>query len=149
MVGSTKCKNIALTGVFGSGKSSVVETFLASDPKVFKKVLKISLSTFPDNRGEAPANPEKYEADIEYKIVQHILYKSEPAKTTQSRFERIAYKSAGGMRLAAALASVAAFCVLLLIKPGFLHLDMACDSARMIIDLGATAFLCYYAVRLL
>lgn len=149
MVGSTKCKNIALTGVFGSGKSSVVETFLASDPKVFKKVLKISLSTFPDNRGEAPANLEKYEADIEYKIVQHILYKSDPAKTTQSRFERIAYKSAGGMRLATALASVAAFCVLLLINPGFLHLDMAGDSARMIIDLGATAFLCYYAVRLL
>lgn len=38
-----ECKNIALTGVFGSGKSSVIDTYLSKDDAP-KNVLRISLS---------------------------------------------------------------------------------------------------------
>lgn len=149
VVGSTRCRNIALTGVFGSGKSSVLETFLSSEPRVFKKALKISLSTFTDNQDKEPIDEKKYEADIEYKIVQHILYKSDPAKTTQSRFERVAYLSTRSMRLATVFASIAALCILMLVKPGFLHLEMMGETTGIIIDLVSITYLCFYSVRLL
>lgn len=82
-----ECRNIALTGVYGSGKSSVISTFLDSDKNsVPKKILRISLSNFED---EEPSLKDKYENDIEYKVFQHILYKSDINKTQCSRYKRL------------------------------------------------------------
>lgn len=72
-----ECKNIALTGVFGSGKSSVIDSYLANAEDV--KTLRISLSNFEDKKYTNPDSGKKgidvYENEIESKLFQHIIYK--------------------------------------------------------------------------
>lgn len=48
-VASDRIKNIALSGPYGSGKSSIIETFLRRNPLVREKSIKISLATFISN----------------------------------------------------------------------------------------------------
>lgn len=80
-------RNIAVTGSYGSGKSSVVDTCLR-EMGVENKVLRISMSTF---ELEKEKTPEGYDGkdNIEYKIVQHLLYKSDRNKTPYSWFHTI------------------------------------------------------------
>lgn len=100
-----KVKNIALTGPYGAGKSSVIETFLAQDDKknnkgfpfrantIRKKSLKISMATF--FKGKALENEEsaekiKVDADeVEKGILKQLFYKVEPGKIPQSRYRKI------------------------------------------------------------
>ena len=81
------CYNVALTGIYGSGKSSIIKTVLHKHP--FKKVLKLSLSRFISKDGVG----ELSEKDIERSIFQHILYKSNPSNTPQSKYRKISYYS--------------------------------------------------------
>ena len=75
--------NIALTGPYGSGKSSVIKAFLARYPG---STLQLSLASFlPD--GEQPKRVTKQE--IERSILQQILYGVEADKLPFSRFKRI------------------------------------------------------------
>lgn len=66
-----ECKNIAITGVYGSGKSSIIDTCLSLETSP-KNVLRISLSNFTDSNIEAQ-NENSYENEIEFKIFQHII----------------------------------------------------------------------------
>ena len=144
VVENTSCRNIALTGVYGSGKSSIIETFLKSKP--CKNPLKISLSTFFDKtEGHSkPTDKQKYNANIEYKIVQHILYKSDPRKIAHSRFDRINIESSKKLRWESFWTAIAAICILLLVKPVFLHLEGVGNSTAAIIDLVSVVYLCLY-----
>jgi hypothetical protein len=75
--------NIALTGPYGSGKSSVIKTFL----KGYKGVpLQLSLASFLQD-DEAPGKVSKQE--IERSILQQILYGVDAHKLPFSRFKRI------------------------------------------------------------
>lgn len=127
IVKNTSCRNIAITGVYGSGKSSVIETYLAKQ-NFCKKPLKISLSTFLDKNDDEikdgkPVEPKRYNADIEYKIVQHLLYKSDPRKLRQSRFDRITHNTEKSLRCLAIWAMVAVLAALVLFEPTFLQVD--------------------------
>ncbi|MEQ9040832.1 MAG: ATP-binding protein [Silicimonas sp.] len=76
--------NIALTGPYGSGKSSVINTFL----KGYKgNYLRISLASFlPDSEGKQLAiDPQ----EIERSILQQMLYGQDADKLPLSRFKRI------------------------------------------------------------
>lgn len=85
-VAQPECLNIALTGNYGSGKSSVIHTFLSRiDEK--KKVLKVSLSTFMQG------DDGKHENEVESKIFQYILYTSNARNTPQTGFRRILHLS--------------------------------------------------------
>jgi len=86
-----KILNIALTGPYGSGKSSVIQTFLADYRGTH---LALSLASFlPDgervdkrlNRQEVAAEKQ----EIERSILQQILYGVEADKLPFSRFKRI------------------------------------------------------------
>lgn len=88
---SDKILNIALTGPYGSGKSSVIQTFLADYPGAH---LALSLASFlpdgekPDkrlSRQEVAASKQ----EIERSILQQILYGVEADKLPFSRFKRI------------------------------------------------------------
>lgn len=75
--------NIALTGPYGSGKSSVIKTFLSRYPGT---TLQLSLASFlPD--GGKPGHVSKQE--IERSILQQILYGVDADKLPFSRFKRI------------------------------------------------------------
>lgn len=91
-----ECKNIAITGVYGSGKSSIINTFVASLPwRKRKRVLRLSLSNFCDaavNLGNLD-DLKQYENELEYKIFQHIFFKANQRKTRQTHYARISHLS--------------------------------------------------------
>ncbi|MEF2074197.1 hypothetical protein [Consotaella aegiceratis] len=76
--------NIALTGPYGSGKSSVIKSFLKRYPRA---PLQLSLASFlPD--GEVPGLRVSKQ-EIERSILQQILYGVDADKLPFSRFKRI------------------------------------------------------------
>ncbi len=118
-LGAKDIRNIALTGPFGSGKSSVLNTLMA-DFKEFN-FLPISLATLQANKEGEIVEPEKIKQKkvetekvqqkdvepkkmaeeeietlnrkIEYSILQQIIYKETDKKVPNSRFRRIIHIS--------------------------------------------------------
>lgn len=102
-------KNIALAGPYGSGKSSIIETFICHNPHLH--ILKISMATFIENieqefqikEEQASAkneNEEKIKIEnnqriefqenkIEEWILKQLFYKVSWKKIPQSRFQKI------------------------------------------------------------
>lgn len=86
-------RNIALSGTYGTGKSSI----LAELARRFKeRVLEVSLLTLgeePENTGPptAETNPAASTTTnrIQKEIVKQLLYQQSPASTPESRFRRI------------------------------------------------------------
>lgn len=81
-IGSEQICNIALTGPYGSGKSSIIKTF---ENKNQYKFLNISLASFKEETEEQIQNNL-----IERSILQQMLYGSDASKLPYSRFKRIA-----------------------------------------------------------
>lgn len=86
-----KIKNIAVAGPFGSGKSSVIQTFQKKNEhnKDFH-FLNISLATFKDEK-DPPPNGVKNDILrlIELSILQQLFYHEEDNKIPDSRFKKI------------------------------------------------------------
>lgn len=81
-------QNLALTGPFGSGKSSILKTF---EHKYFENYcLNISLATF----SEITLETEK----IEYNILKQLFYSVEHKKIPESRFKRIENHTGVGLK---------------------------------------------------
>jgi hypothetical protein len=77
-----RVKNIALTGIYGSGKSSILHTFQILHPEY--KILKISLATFP------AIKPKDSDINlIERSILQQFFYAVHEKEIPDSRFKRI------------------------------------------------------------
>lgn len=76
--------NIALTGPYGSGKSSIIKSFLRRYPR---KALNISLAAFVP--GVDAASKEVHRQEIERSILQQMLYGADANKLPLSRFKRI------------------------------------------------------------
>lgn len=83
-----RVSNIALTGPYGSGKSSVIQTFLN---KYRRPALHISLAAFipeGDSAGEEVRHKVSRQ-EIERSILQQMLYGADTNKLPLSRFKRI------------------------------------------------------------
>ncbi|HKB59314.1 MAG TPA: WVD2 family protein [Gallionellaceae bacterium] len=85
-LGNEKIKNIAITGPFGSGKSSVLRTFEGKHKKY--KYLNISLGTFKDDL-ERDNSDEDRNSLIEKSILQQIFYRVQGDAIPYSRLARI------------------------------------------------------------
>ncbi|MEZ9370456.1 ATP-binding protein [Shewanella sp. 10N.286.51.B2] len=81
---NTKVSNIALTGPYGSGKSSIIQSFLK---KYRRPALQISLASFVPETDTGGDNVSRQE--IERSILQQILYGADANKLPLSRFKRI------------------------------------------------------------
>lgn len=81
---SPDVSNIALTGPYGSGKSSIIRSFLKSYPR---QALHISLAAFLPETGDERRSVTKQE--IERSILQQLLYGADADKLPLSRFKRI------------------------------------------------------------
>jgi len=83
-INNAKVFNIALTGPYGSGKSSIIQTFLK---KHKRPSLHISLASFvPEiNTGDETVSRQ----EIERSILQQMLYGADANKLPLSRFKRI------------------------------------------------------------
>ena len=89
-------KNIALTGSYGSGKSSILKTFQKNYKGKNLKFLDISLATFKEEKPEIDENGKEIKVDktellrlIETSILEQIFYHEEDNKIPDSRFKKI------------------------------------------------------------
>ena len=91
-------KNIAITGPYGSGKSSILNTFQKNNSNQDLHFLNISLATFKDELEEPlkpgskttnKTNGEDLVRLIELSILQQIFYHEEDRKIPDSRFKKI------------------------------------------------------------
>lgn len=82
-----KIKNIALTGPYGSGKSSILETFLKNNPEI--KPLRISLATFVKSDKDSEELIELSSPEIEEGILKQLFYKVGYKKIPQSRYRKL------------------------------------------------------------
>ena len=95
-----KIKNIALTGPYGSGKSSILDTLQTILPKE-RKTLRISLATLrvddttanyesvPKNQRDREEAEEALNRKIEYSILQQLVYHEKARTVPSSRLRRI------------------------------------------------------------
>ena len=79
-----RVSNIALTGPYGSGKSSIIKSFLKS---YRRPTLQISLAAFLPDVGIT--SDEVSRQEIERSILQQMLYGADANKLPRSRFKRI------------------------------------------------------------
>ncbi|WP_288983690.1 hypothetical protein [uncultured Flavobacterium sp.] len=89
-------KNIALTGSYGSGKSSILKTFQKNYKVKNLKFLNISLATFKEEKTEFDKDGKEIKVDktellrlIETSILEQIFYHEEDNKIPDSRFKKI------------------------------------------------------------
>lgn len=75
--------NIAVTGSYGSGKSTILKTFQFHHTEY--EYLNISLASFQDNKEDK----DDFERKLEVSILQQMFYHVKPSKIPDSRFKRI------------------------------------------------------------
>lgn len=130
---SNKIKNIAISGPYGSGKSSVINTYIKhynkrgnTISKLFskkKKFLNISLATFKDftkveNDDEnADTNLQRL---IELSILQQLFYHEDDNKLPDSRFKKIKKQSTPTLLIISTLSIIWLIAVLFILSPNFL-----------------------------
>lgn len=84
--------NIALTGSYGAGKSSILKTFKAYYPEYH--YVNVSLASFVEvNMSESDITPKDkqdgFEEQLEYSILQQLFYHVKATNIPESRFGRI------------------------------------------------------------
>lgn len=85
-VENPKIRNIALTGPYGSGKSSIINTFLTKNPVLDSESIKVSLATFDDVANNKPIDLNENLVDG---ILQQLFYKVEQGDIPQSRYRKL------------------------------------------------------------
>ena len=87
-VNTKNVNNIAITGSYGSGKSTILKTFQKEYKSCFR-FLNVSLASFNKINDESNEDSEKLERLLEISILQQIIYSINPDKIPDSHFKRI------------------------------------------------------------
>ena len=110
-------RNIAVTGHYGSGKSSVANTCI-DEMRIGDKVLRISMSTF-----SLPSDNNQHPDEIEYKIVQHLLYKCDKSRIPYSRFQQLYHIDKDQLKKYIKRTLFALGCFIIAFEPKILQID--------------------------
>ena len=86
LLNSKNIKNIAISGPYGAGKSSIIDTYIKKN-KFLHKYLKISLANFQDLNVEN--TPKELERLIELSLLQQFFYHEKDKKIPDSKFQKI------------------------------------------------------------
>ena len=87
-----RVKNIALTGPYGSGKSSIINTYLKRHPIIKAKHLRISMATFIENGVDEQGNIKKITVEpelVQEGILKQLFYKVNHRRIPQSRYRKL------------------------------------------------------------
>lgn len=114
-----KIHNIAISGPYGSGKSSVIRTFFSPRSQHSQyKHLTISLATFSGQKvGETPELQSRL---IESSILEQLFYHEEDSHIPDSRFKKIRKQHRWKLFLYAISASIYCLLVIFLFSPALL-----------------------------
>lgn len=114
-----KIHNIAISGPYGSGKSSVIKTFLSSRGHCSKyKHLTISLATF--NAQKVGDTPEMQSRLIESSILEQLFYHEEDSHIPDSRFKKIRKQHRGKLFVYALATVIFSLLLIFLFRPSLL-----------------------------
>ena len=83
------CRNIALSGPYGAGKSSVMEKVKKEQQKQGKKWIAISLATFGEAGGKQKLESSLSQNDVEAEILRQMVHKIGTSMAPKSRFRRL------------------------------------------------------------
>lgn len=86
-LGDARCRNVALSGPYGCGKSSILEEYRKRNRKTTLAVSLWSLS--PQSSSSDGASGKMFTDRIEQEIVRQILYSGKHRRMPYSRFNRI------------------------------------------------------------
>ena len=158
--------NIAITGTYGSGKSSVIETYIKENKsakhvdtnvKGDLKWCRISLATiealsdFDNNEGKSDGKEKetkeakesnvkdealRYNKRIEYSLLQQLLYKEDHKVLPKSRFKKIPFLSKSNAIKLTVWIVSCIFCWLILFEPRAFHIDSLYDFFAVIFGKG-------------
>lgn len=156
-------RNIALTGPFGSGKSSIIQTLMKEHDEFH--YLPISLATLQADEEEKEENDKKKDVEddkekwteslnhkVEYSILQQIIYKEKSEKVPNSRFRRIVHIE--NNKLIHYSIGCVCFLVAFLIvfEPNFVRVNTICNLLNLgkfnkFFDLLSSIYLLYVFFR--
>lgn len=157
-------RNIALTGPYGAGKSSVLRTLMA-DCNEGRVYLPISLATLRSDTDipkdeesthkELEARKELLNRKIEYSILQQIIYREKATTVPSSRFKRITHLTRKELKQLSFWIIVFIICFFIAFEPGFARIDTFYNTfnfgkLNILFDLIAVGvmFSClFYALR--
>lgn len=120
-------KNIALSGGYGIGKSSILKTFVNSNSR--HKILNISLANFSHFQGNIAKNKSKSNDNtenniinkIEENIVKQMFYTVKYSKIPFSRYKKIEHISNTRNRLNIILINIFIFVSIYIFKPNIIY----------------------------
>lgn len=126
-------KNIALTGPYGSGKSSVLIS-LMKDFHKGRNYLPISLATLQANEEDNNTDDEaaisgdenrieNLNRKIEYSILQQLIYREDAKTVPNSRFRRIVHLSKWKLIRYSIYAVLSLVCFFILFEPDFAKVE--------------------------
>ena len=158
-------RNIAVTGHYGSGKSSVANTCI-EEMGIGDEVLRISMSTFALHDESKPQSGAQSSDEIEYKIVQHLLYKCDKSKIPYSRFQLIQHIDKALLEKYIKLVLIAFVCFIIAFEPAIFQIDSFYEAydwffgifgkkagpvigkvVNTIADAGCVAYLIWFAFK--
>ena len=120
-VNTKDVNNIAITGSYGSGKSTILKTFQKQYKSCFR-FLNVSLASFNRINNESSKDSEKLERLLEISILQQIIYSVSPNKIPNSHFKRILNIPLWRKRIIAFLITLWVLCLLLFCKNNYIEI---------------------------
>ena len=120
--------NIALTGPYGSGKSTIFRTLKRECPQY--KYLTISLATLESELGKKQDDAidiDTMNNRVEYSILQQLIYREEQKTIYNSRLKRIYHKPPRKQYTLSTAIILYVVALIIIFEPSFLTVDWICQ----------------------